>query len=101
MLHVLVPLTPEAKREGLLPYTLPPENWGMFFLNTSIIHTMGMKFPIDVVLLDTNFNILDIKTVPPGIKSFGSPATSHILELAPNTAHMRGLHLCTKIYPFF
>ena len=101
MLPLHIPLTQKAKEEGLLPYTSPPNGWGMFFFNTPAIHTIGMKFPIDVISLDEFFTILDIKTILPNTEIYSYPETAHILELAPDAASRLGLHLYSKIYPIF
>lgn len=78
-----IPATTADKQIGLLPYNEPPSGWGMLFLNVSTIHTMGMKFPIDVVALTKDYKVLSVTTIYPGIKEFSPLGARHILELGP------------------
>lgn len=90
MVKIVAPTTQKDKQLGLLILDKPPQDWGMLFFDTSTIHTMNMKFPIDVVSLDINFKIIEIKTIDPGVESYSIPGTKHILELAPTSAYKLG-----------
>jgi uncharacterized membrane protein (UPF0127 family) len=93
MIPILIPKTLEQKKQGLLGYNHPPLDWGMFFTDTPYIHTEGMKFPIDVVLIGFDGIIKEIRTVPPGVKQVGHPSIRDILELGPGQALVLGLNI--------
>jgi uncharacterized membrane protein (UPF0127 family) len=38
----------------------------MFFPHEAAVHTLRMRFPIDVAFLDKERNVLDVATMPPG-----------------------------------
>lgn len=68
----LVPYTQLEKEEGLINTRFLPSNHGMLFKDIetpAFFHTVGMKFPIDMVCFDEDDNIIDIiKNVKPGKK---------------------------------
>ena len=58
---------PWTRMRGLLGRTGLPEGEGMLFPRTGSVHTMFMRFPIDVVFLDRELTVLSVKPgVPPG-----------------------------------
>lgn len=80
----------EQKKRGLQGVLKLDKDEGMlFFINEAepvetIFHTQNMHFPIDMLFLDDEFNILDIKTEEPGKESIKGIA-SYVLELAANS----------------
>ncbi len=48
-----------GKLKGLLGRNNLPANQGILLVNCRQIHTLGMKFPLDVVVLDKNLRVLD------------------------------------------
>ncbi len=50
-----------GKLKGLLGRNNLPTNQGILLVNCRQIHTLGMKFPLDVVVLDKNLRVLDFK----------------------------------------
>ncbi len=68
--HVELAITTHARRIGLLKYEqlepghglgIPARNW----LSFMAIHTIGMKFPIEVLFLDRNNKVIRHCTLPP------------------------------------
>ena len=59
-------------------------------LKTRSIHTIGMRFPIDAVLLDRDAAVIDVKTLPPGRLLLPRPRVRHIVEMAAGTTIRRG-----------
>jgi len=58
------------RRVGLLNCVSLKEGEGLFFPKTSKIHTEGMCFPIDVIYLDKNHIVKELKTsISDGLKS--------------------------------
>lgn len=68
-----------AKNIGLLTYKHPTA----MILNTRWgIHTFGMRYPIDVVILDSNNNVVKIKTaLKPNRIFLWNPQYKTVLEL--------------------
>lgn len=93
MLGIIVPRTGKAKRDGLLPYSKPPRDWGMLFFDVSSIHMVGMKFAIDVVFFDANFKVLKVSRALPGERLVTWPGAVHVLELGPDEARKFGFEV--------
>ena len=80
----------EQKKRGLQGVLKLDKDEGMlFFINEmepveTVFHTQNMHFPIDMLFLDDEFNILDIKTEEPGKEAIKGLA-SYVLELAANS----------------
>ena len=80
----------EQKKRGLQGVLKLDKDEGMLFIINEIepvetvFHTQNMHFPIDMLFLDDEFNILDIKTEEPGKESIKGLA-SYVLELAANS----------------
>lgn len=50
-----------SRFKGLLGRTGLQEGEGILLSPCSSIHCFGMKFPIDVIFLDRNYNVVDLK----------------------------------------
>lgn len=65
-------VTASERSRGLLKYAEPPYNYGAVFKLAfggffPLIHTFGMKFPIDMVFCDENHRVVCIfRSVQPG-----------------------------------
>ena len=55
--NVQVADTPRARRIGLLKHKRLDSGEGLWLFPTQAIHTFGMKFPIDVVFLDSKLRV--------------------------------------------
>ena len=61
--------TPEEKEQGLMNYRYLPESQGMLFVfddtNPRQFWMKNTVIPLDLIYLDENFSVVDIKTLPP------------------------------------
>ncbi len=55
------------------------------------VHTIGMRFPIDVVFLDKNLRVLRVLTMPPGRLGLPRPRARHVLETAAGACARWGI----------
>jgi uncharacterized protein len=77
--------SPLKRRVGLLGHSSLPSGEGLWLKPCDSIHTFGMKFPIDVVFLGKDHQVLDVRPgmVPGQVVEF-CPAHS-VLELPSGT----------------
>jgi uncharacterized protein len=62
------------------------------------IHTIGMKFPIDVVVLDNKYYVKKIKTnLKPMSVFLWNPKYKNVLELPAGTVKKEKINMDTKI----
>lgn len=86
--HVEIARTFREKSDGLLKYKTPH---AMYFETRWGIHTYGMKFPIDVIVLDGDNMVKKIKKdMKPGRFFFWNPLYKKILELPFGTSVEEG-----------
>ena len=74
---------PESRRErirGLLGTSSLGRGHGMLLERCRSVHTFGMRFPIDVVLLDRAHRVVAVRRVPPGRVTMPRPGVRHVLE---------------------
>lgn len=82
--------TEEQKKRGLQGVlNLDPDEGMLFYINEfepeeTVFHTHNCNFPIDMLFLDDNFKILDIKTEQPETDNIRGVA-SYVLELKGNS----------------
>ena len=94
-IRLLEPTTRRGRASGLLGRaTLGPDD-ALLLRWCRSVHTFGMRFPIDVVLLDREDRLLRVLTVPPGRLVLPRPRVRHVLE----TAAGHGARLATAILP--
>jgi uncharacterized membrane protein (UPF0127 family) len=77
---------PETRRErmrGLLGRSRLAPGRALLLERTRSIHTIGMRFPIAVALLDPDLVVLSVRSVPPGRLLLPRLGTRHVLECAP------------------
>jgi len=71
---------------GLLDRTSLDANEGLWLERCWGVHTVGMKFPIDVVFLDEEFRILSIRAdVRSGRLAVAQANANHVVELPAGT----------------
>ena len=70
---------------GLLAHRGLPDNSGLYIPRCSAVHTIGMRFPIDVIYLDADCRVLKISTVKPWKFNFCFKAVD-VLELNAGAA---------------
>ncbi len=82
---------PWTRMRGLLGRSGLGAGEGMLFPRTGSVHTMFMRFPIDVVFLDAELRVLSVREAVPAwraVKERGAKAT---LELAAGEAARAGI----------
>lgn len=79
---------------GLLAHGSLGDNEGMFFCPGGSIHTIGMRFSIDVIYLDNDGKVLKIEPeMRPFRLSFAPKGTRSVLELSSGNAKRTGIYL--------
>jgi hypothetical protein len=85
--QVILANTHTTRRKGLLGHESLKPDEGMFLIPCRSVHTMRMKFPIDIVFVDKAYRVVKVMAdVKPGrlmLRGKGGYAT---LELAAGTA---------------
>jgi uncharacterized membrane protein (UPF0127 family) len=76
---------------GLLGRRNLPQGEGMLFPRTGSVHTMFMRFPIDVVFLDGELTVLSVKPGVPPWKAVKQKGAKWTLELAAGEAARVGI----------
>lgn len=83
---------------GLLRNQSITEQQGLLLLPGGSIHTLGMRFPVDVVFLDRRMRVLNLApNVAPRRLRLGPPGTARVLELAAGRIATVGLLIGTYI----
>jgi uncharacterized membrane protein (UPF0127 family) len=75
--------TPESRRErlrGLIGTPSLERGHAMLLERCRSVHTFGMRFPIDVVLLDRAYRVVAVRRVPPGRATIPRLGVRHVLE---------------------
>jgi len=74
----------ESRRIGLLNRDSLRPDEGLLLSPGGSIHTVGMRFAIDVLFLDTRMQVLKrVFRLPPWRVAFAPSGTQYVLELAP------------------
>ncbi len=82
--------TSRKRRTGLLKHESLPQGEGLWIVPCEAIHTIGMKFPIDVLFLSRTRKVLKVKErMPPGRVALCVWAHS-VLELPAGTVAATG-----------
>lgn len=82
---------------GLMGKARLPDGQAMLIEPSSSIHTMFMRFTIDVVYLDRDGRVVKIATVPPFRASAARGARS-VLEMAGGSASASGIHVGQRLW---
>jgi uncharacterized membrane protein (UPF0127 family) len=73
-----VAVSARARRRGLLGRD--GIDGALLLSPASAVHTLGMRFAIDVAYLDRKFRVLAVRTMKPGRMGRPRPRSRHILE---------------------
>ncbi len=66
----------------------------VFFKTRFGIHTVGMKYPIDILILDKNFQVVKIKeSLEPNKIYFWFVGYDNVLELPKNTIEVHNIKI--------
>jgi uncharacterized membrane protein (UPF0127 family) len=70
----------------------------VYFQTRFGIHTLGMKFPIDVLILDNEFIVVKMKqSLLPNALFFWSPNYNNVIELPEGTIRLKSIHLKDRV----
>lgn len=82
---------PWTRLRGLLGRSGLDPGEGMLFPRTGSVHTMFMRFPIDVVFLDENLRVLSMREAVPAWRAVREPGAKVTLELTAGSAAGAGI----------
>ena len=83
---------------GLLAHKQLDDEEGLLLRPGGNVHTIGMRFPLDLVFLDAQMRINKIaRGVPPWRISRSPRQTSCVLELTSGRATTAGLHIGMRL----
>ncbi len=82
---------PWTRLRGLLGRSGLEPGEGMLFPGTASIHTMFMRFPIDVVFLDSELAVLAVRESVPAWRAVKQRGAKAALELAAGEAARAGI----------
>lgn len=84
--NVVAPKGWYGRTLGLLNRTSLEPNEGLWLDRCWGVHTVGMRFPIDVVFLDEDFRIVSIRpSVRAGCLAVAQANANHVVELPAGT----------------
>ncbi len=87
-----------SRLKGLLGKTDLSEGEGIVIKPCNAIHTMGMKFPIDVAFIDKNNEVIKvIREIPPGKFSPIVKKSVYVIESRENEFNERRLSIGDKL----
>ena len=78
--------TSKKRKTGLLKHTGLEAGEGLWITPCEAVHTIGMKFPIDVLFLDKKRRVLKIRHSMPRWRMAASLRAHSVLELPSGTA---------------
>ena len=82
--------TSAKRRTGLLKHTSLDPGEGLWIAPCEGVHTVGMKFPIDVLFLNKNKKVLKVRRSMPKWRISASPLAYSVLELPAGTCERTG-----------
>ncbi|MGE5227067.1 MAG: DUF192 domain-containing protein [Planctomycetaceae bacterium] len=93
---VEVPETRRERARGLLGRSGLAEGRGLLLERCRSVHTFGMGFPIDVVLLDRRWRVVRVVPMRPRRLLLPRLGVRHVLEVAEGAAPRPGLRLTSS-----
>lgn len=78
------------RKIGLLKHSGLEPGEGLWITPCEAVHTIGMKFPIDVLFLDRKRRVLKVRSDMPRWRMSGSLFAHSVLELPSGTAAATG-----------
>ncbi|MEU3876228.1 MULTISPECIES: DUF192 domain-containing protein [Streptomyces] len=72
---------------------------GLLLVPASGVHTLGMRFPIDVAYLRRDFTVLAVRTMPPGRIGLPRLRARMVLEAAAGAMSAWGLRPGDRLEP--
>jgi uncharacterized membrane protein (UPF0127 family) len=95
--HCLVADSPWARMRGLLGRRGLESGEGLLLRPTGSVHTFFMRFPIDVVFLSRDGDVLKVARALPAWRTAGARRAKAVLELAADEADRRGIRVGTRL----
>lgn len=93
-LDVVIASTFWSRLVGLLGRSVLADHEGLLLEPCTDIHTLGMRFPIDVVFVDNQMKVLGFSdAVPPNKLRFSPRGTYAVLEVAVGNRKRTGINL--------
>jgi uncharacterized protein len=89
--------TPFARMRGLLGRRGLGADEGILLRPASSVHTFFMRFPIDVVFLSRDGEVLKVAQALPAWRTAGARRAKAALELAADEADRRGIRVGTRL----
>jgi uncharacterized membrane protein (UPF0127 family) len=86
-----VAASPWARMRGLLGRAALASDEGMLFVPGSSVHTLFMRFPIDVVFLDKELKVLRVAAAVPAWRARSAHRAKRVLELPAGASARLGL----------
>jgi len=88
-----------SKGVGLLGQQELAAGAGLWLPGIDSVHTVFMQFPIDLVFLDKNLEVLQVnRSVRPGVLNVGRRGAHHTLELGSGTLEHNSLQLGERCF---
>ena len=88
---VEVPETSRERARGLRGRDALAPDEGLLLPRCRSVHTFGMRFPIDAVLLDRDDRVVTVVTIEPGRILLPRRRVRHVLEVAAGRGAALGL----------
>ncbi len=77
-----IPETHVERTRGLLGRTELDTTHALVLTRCSSVHTVGMRFPIDVVSFDKEWAVVDVRTMAPGRVAWPRRRVRNVIETA-------------------
>jgi uncharacterized membrane protein (UPF0127 family) len=77
-----IPESHVERTRGLLGRTELDPTDALVLARCSSVHTIGMRFPIDVIAFDEDWSVIDVRTLQPGRVSWPRRRVRHVIETA-------------------
>lgn len=81
-----IPETHLERTRGLLGRTELDPTHALVLTRCSSVHTVGMRFPIDVVSFDEEWAVVDVRTLAPGRVAWPRRRVRNVIETAAGRA---------------
>lgn len=85
--------TGRARNKGLLGRNGLSEGEGLWIIPCEAVHTFGMKFPIDLVYLDSKLSVRKVKSAVPATRISVCLSARSVIELPAGVIHATGTRI--------
>lgn len=95
--NIVIARGTRARLRGWLGRRDAPRDEGLLLVPCESIHTVGLRFPIDVILLDGDGRVLGARHALRPWRLAIAWGTRAVLELPAGTLHASGLHAAGRL----